>query len=945
MQAQHYTFHSYGQSDGLKDLGPRCMLQDPHGFLWIGTEDGLFRFDGSSFEKMPMDTRDGAFITGLTQDVAGRIWVATNHALFYYDSFGSHPVESPGKEFEFDLQASLAADPDDPERFYFVSRSKLFVAQRGADAGWRVVPYFDAAYLAKHPALKAISFVYARPHGQFWLGCGLGLCSLANQTVRYYGKKDRVPEEPWRMAFADQLGRVWARGEHDLYRLDPGGLQFLPAAAGLPLFSMSVRNQTIIEDDQGRILINLTEGIARLEGNSWQVYKEKTDLPPYAVTVLFSDRQGSVWLGLDGHGMARWLGYDEVKSWTVANGLSSNMVWNFIRDHQGRLWIATERNLEVMSWDGNQIEPQVDRRGDPMRRIQTLVLAKDGHIWSGSDNGTVIDYDPQSKRARAAAKLSGVFQVFPDSLGRIWICSLSGLFYVHANGKDAGGQRFAASTGPQGRVYEGVQEHDGTLWFISDSGLFRLLGSTWSHIRLPADYRPALSAQIGLAQDGTLWLSGIDPALIHLRVHEDSGEALDRVGTPTLAASNIYLVTIDRRGWLWVGTGAGLDIFNGKRWAHFATEDGLVWNDLNSNGFYEDSDGTVWVGTSGGMSHLLHPERLFPADPPSLWVGDAKIGDTVLNLKSETQVPWGHQPLTARLSSLDFKHESSINFRYRIEGVEEDWQDTAKHDLRYPPLPPGKYRLAVVAFDAFDGRQSDPAFVSFTVLPPWWRTRSVLAVELAAAVLLCFLLWRWSVRVLVARQHHLEGLVKQRTRELEEEKVELLEARAALEEQATRDSLTGLLNRGAIVRRLEMELERAGREGSSLAFVLVDIDHFKKVNDTYGHWAGDCVLQEYAERLRSIARPYDAMGRYGGEEMSMILPGFPKLGSEVRLAAMHASLCLECFRWNGQQLRVTCSLGIAWYEPGQDNTRSLIERADQALYAAKAKGRNRVEVG
>lgn len=943
--AQHYPFQSYGQRDGLRNLVSRCMVQDQHGFLWVGTEDGLFRFDGSSFQKMPMDADSGAYITGLAEDTAGRIWASTPHALYYFDDAGTHRVNSSTEEFEFDLHAALANDPEDPKHFYFVSHHELFVADELRQNEWRVSPYFDRTYIAKHPELKDISFAYLRHNHQFWLGCGKGICLIAKGTFHFYGKMYGLPEEEWRVAFEDRLQRIWARSERSLYRLDLSKGKFVEADAGLPPFSIGVRNPAMTEDHNGRLLINLTEGVARLEGSSWRVFNEKTDLPSYTVNTLFSDRQGSLWIGVEGHGIARWLGYDDVENWTTVNGLSSNVAWGFIRNAQGQLWIATERNLERMSPDQSKIDQQLDSQGNPMRRIQTLALAGEGHIWSGSDEGNVIDFDPKTRTTRISAKENGVFEIFPDHLGRMWICSLNGLSNVSTTEKNAVPNQITFPWGGNGRIYGGVQDRDGTLWFISDFGLVRLSGSTWSKIRLPSDYQPVLDGQVTVAQDGTLWISGITPVLMHLRVQGDAAEVLERVSSTTLGSDIAYFLKMDRRGWLWVGTDAGISVFNGQRWTRFTTDDGLIWNDLNSNAFYEDTDGSVWIGTSGGVSHLLHPERVFGGESPTLWIANARIGNTVLDRDEKTEVPWGSHPLTAELTSQDFKHESSINFRYRIEGVGEDWQDTARHDLRYPPLPPGQYRLVALAFSIYDGKQSSPVSMPFTVLPPWWRTLTAFAAEAVAAILFVFLLWRWSVRILVARQRRLEDLVQDRTSELTREKAELLKARAALEELATHDSLTGLLNRGTIMSRLETEMERAGRESAPLAIVLLDIDHFKRVNDTYGHVTGDCVLQEYAKRLKSAARPYDVAGRYGGEELVMILPHFPKDGSDTRLSAMHKILCVELFRCNEHELEVTCSLGVAWYQPGLDNMHRLIERADRALYRAKDGGRNRFELG
>jgi diguanylate cyclase (GGDEF)-like protein len=218
--------------------------------------------------------------------------------------------------------------------------------------------------------------------------------------------------------------------------------------------------------------------------------------------------------------------------------------------------------------------------------------------------------------------------------------------------------------------------------------------------------------------------------------------------------------------------------------------------------------------------------------------------------------------------------------------------------------------------------------------------------EAGLTLLLLAALWRWSLRRHLARERRLQDLVRRRTQELELEKVELLRARAALEEQASRDSLTGLLNHGAILEALDRAMKRALREGSTLGIVLADLDHFKRVNDTFGHLAGDMILRAYAQRISEAVRPYDDVGRYGGEEILIVLPGFNREGAIERLAELHAAICTTPFVCPdpGEPIPVTCSFGFTWLVSETDTISTMVERADRAMYAAKHRGRNRIEI-
>jgi two-component system, cell cycle response regulator len=173
---------------------------------------------------------------------------------------------------------------------------------------------------------------------------------------------------------------------------------------------------------------------------------------------------------------------------------------------------------------------------------------------------------------------------------------------------------------------------------------------------------------------------------------------------------------------------------------------------------------------------------------------------------------------------------------------------------------------------------------------------------------------------------------------------ELVAAREALREQATRDGLTGLWNRTAIFDILQNELARSSRSAEPLTVLMADLDGFKPVNDHFGHMAGDVVLRQVAARMRASVRRYDAVGRYGGEEFLMVLPGC-ELSAGVALAErIRSAIGAECFRAGDAEITLTCSLGAAGaIPPTIPHADDLVRQADLALYRAKDRGRNRVE--
>ena len=174
----------------------------------------------------------------------------------------------------------------------------------------------------------------------------------------------------------------------------------------------------------------------------------------------------------------------------------------------------------------------------------------------------------------------------------------------------------------------------------------------------------------------------------------------------------------------------------------------------------------------------------------------------------------------------------------------------------------------------------------------------------------------------------------------------ILALHETLHTQAMHDGLTGLLNRAAIVESLTHELDRARRDGKSLGIVLLDLDHFKRVNDTHGHAAGDAVLKAAAQRMKDSMRCYDKVGRYGGEEFLIVAPGCAQASNVWTLAErVRNRIGADAVNTGDEMLAMSCSLGAALSSlTVREDASALIGRGDAALYRAKAGGRNRTEL-
>jgi diguanylate cyclase (GGDEF)-like protein len=617
-----------------------------------------------------------------------------------------------------------------------------------------------------------------------------------------------------------------------------------------------------------------------------------------------------------------------VESWTRTQGFVSQKVWNIVRDRDGRLLVGTERGCQMLDEAAAHIEG-CPFTGLPNVEVFSLAIDPTGGRWWGLENSelwTVPAHETRAHRVRFPEAKVAASAIYFDNTGAGWVlCYTGGLYRL-----DTATERLEKVELPQAeaRIFDITQDQNGTLWVAATGGMLRFSQGHWTFLPVPnEDGSAAVYSSVISMPDGSIWASTFGKGL--LRASGANLEQRTWVKPEIIADASVYSLRTDQRGRLWANTDQGAVIFDGQNWLRFDVEDGLAGNDTEALSFLADADGSIWIGTASGMTHIRDPDRLLhPKGPLDLSIASARLGDRALDVQHTTAVPWRDDAaLDVRFSSHNFSRSPQTEFRYRLLGLSSRWFGSRSPELHLPALSGGHYELQIMAVDAPHARKSALVKMSFEVLPPWWRTLTFRTCIALLIVLLASLAWRYQLLKLRARRIALEKEFRERE---------------ALLERATRDALTGLWNRPTILDVLAREIIHAQRTGTPLALALIDVDHFKLVNDTYGHHGGDEVLRSLAHRLFGALRQNDWLGRYGGEELMVVLPGLTYTGGGAPIERLRECVEERPFTVREFSVPLTVSIGVSWCESSSDTAHDMISRADAALYAAKGSGRNRV---
>ena len=934
-----YLCKEWQVEDGLPQSHIQAIAQTRDGYLWLGLlNEGPVRFDGVRFTPL----------SALSAAYAGR---------FDHDHY---------------VRALLGG-----------SDGSLWVGlERGGLCRWKgggLTVYTRAEGLADD-TVRALA---EGKDGTLWVGTAAGLCRFRDGAFRRLGRKEGLTDDRITALWLDEDATLWVGTEAGgLNRLRGGAWTAFGTAAGLPHRHVTALCRT----RAGELWVGTEAGLGRGRGDRFVTLGRQDGLSQAEVLSLAEDRHGVLWVGTPaGVDLYRHGAFARVPT---VDGLSERDAFALFLDREGGFWVGTDSGLLQVRDRKVAVLSTPEGLGYP--HAVAIAAGRRGDLWITTAAAGLNRYrDGVFSGITTAHGLSSDWTtaVCEDRGGGVWVGTWGGgLNRVR-------GERCTTYTTRDGLAGDTVmallQDRAGDLWIGTTTGLSRLRGGTLtSYTTRDGLPHPEVMA---LLEDrhGQLWVGTTGG--LGRRV----GERFDALTTRDgLSCGSVLCLHEDADGDLWVGTEwGGLNWLRDGGFRAFTTREGLACDTVSH--ILEDGRANLWLAGPKGIARVSRQQLRAVADgraaalasatfgrhdgmrasrcsrgaPAGCKTGDGRLWFTTINgvvvidpdrVRTNEVAPTavieevlldgasldperpgrarpGRGSLEFHFTASSFHDPGKVRFRYQLEGFDPAWVEAGTRRVAYyTNVPPGSYRFRVRACNS-DGVWDDRGAGVELTLPPhfyqraWFRVLCLLGP--LAPLAMGYGLRQREVR---ARERELVRLVDRRTAELTELHAALERQNRQLAELATTDPLTGLKNRLHLREVLESSYALAVREGRPLSLVLLDVDHFKQFNDSFGHPAGDAVLREVAAAIGGMLRASDVAARYGGEEFAVLLPSTG--AEEGRLVAERLRIAVADRPW--ERRAVTASVGVATLNPTTAGPWALVEQADRALYRSKWRGRN-----
>lgn len=937
-----YLHTTWTSAHGLPQNAVQAICQSRDGYLWLGTQEGLARFDGLEFTVY--DRRNTPLMTNSTvqailEDREGSIWVGTE---------GGGVLRLRGDDWTgFTAMAGL---PNDIVYALLQDREGAIWAGTYSGAGRFKDGRWARFGTAEGLTDGRINALFEDRAGTLWVATdGGGLFTFGEGRFRAHPANPGLPDLHLRAVTGGPDGSLWVGMEgRGLAVLRGDRWQFYTMADGLP----GDRVYSLCWDRDGSLWAG-TEGggLGRFAGGRWETFSTRQGLSSDLVYALKEDREGALWIGAFGGGLDR-LRDSKWTPYTTAEGLLHDTVWCAYAGRDGSLWLGTERGLSHLS--GGRWTNYTTRDGLPHNRVRSIFEDRSGAVWVGTGGGglgRLKEGHWTTYTTRNGLTSDRVYALLEDRNGVLWVGTYGGGLdrLEHGRWSHVGTAEGLAND----RVRSILEDRDGVLWVGTfGGGLSRCAGGKWTTVTSRDGLGGDLVLTMHQDRDGALWVATSGSGLCRLKNGRWSRFTMDS----GLCDDKAFQILEDDRGHFWMSSNKGifevdraqLDAYAEGRLPAvsctlYGLTDGLLSTECNGGSQpagCRTADGRIWFPTLRGAA-TLDPGRVVANNvAPLVSIERVLVNRLPVSLHGEAERSRQRGELEVHYTGLSLLAPHRVQFKYMLEPYDREWVEAGtRRQAFYTNLPAGRYRFRLTSCNEDGVWSARPAAFSFTLTPPFHRTLPFYLLLLLAGSLGAWSLYGLSVRRIKARAAALERLVDERTHQL-------AEANQHLESLSVRDSLTGAYNRRRLDEFLGQEWNRAVRLQKPFSVLIVDIDRFKSYNDTYGHQAGDACIRAVASMLAThLRRPSDLVARYGGDEFVVVMADMESKAAENLAETLRAGAeSLQCGPDGSALVQpVTVSIGMACQVPDAGHTyEGLLKAADDALFMAKEAGRNRV---
>jgi ligand-binding sensor domain-containing protein/signal transduction histidine kinase len=734
--------------NGLPQNTVHAIAQTRDGYIWIGTEEGLARFDGvrfTVFDKQNTPELKSNYIRTLLADRQGALWIGTAQGLVRMQN-GRFTVFT--SDDGLPSETIQAVHEDREGNLWVATAAGLGLLKSGG----------LTTFTTKERLISgSIQALFEDADGALWIATPYGVGRIKDGKFTNYTVRDGLGSNSVRAIQQDRDGRLWFGSLGGLTSFNGSRFTTYTTRDGLP-------NDRIISlhaDRDGGLLIGTAGGLCRFIDGRFTGFNRGEALSTSTILSILEDLEGNVWIGTESGGI-NLLKDTKFATYTVRNGLSNDLVKSIHEDQQGNTWIGTDGGGLNLLKDG-KFSVYTTRHGLSSNVVLALFSDNAGNLWVGTPDGLNRFNQGKFTIYTSADGLANndVRSISSDRRGNLWIGTRGGLTRM----KDGVFKTFTEVDGlPNDLITTLHEDARGNLWIGTFGGLSRLTNEEFTTFTTSDGLSSDAVISLHEDSDGTLWIGTNGGGLNRMK----DGKFTAYTTSNGLLDDVVYRILEDGRNNLWLSCRKGVFHIGKKELDEFAngtitaiapvaygTADGMMTRECSGGGDpagWRGLDGKLWFPTIKGVA-MIDPERIKTnSHAPPVVIEQIRIDDKSVGLSDRIELPAGTTRFDLYYTAPSFVAPEKVRFKYKLEGFDNDWIDSGTRRIAsYTNLRPGAYTFRVIASNN-DGvwNQTGAAFAVY-LKPYFYQTYWFYAVCVIVLAMLAWLLFRLRVRGMQAQ--------------------------------------------------------------------------------------------------------------------------------------------------------------------------------------------------